>query len=904
MSTTNETLSLSNGSIVVARTFRINTIPHLSLLGDATPSESNEQYAVGQQKTEMGNLLFQLYQLFLYHGQDFSAELLWITTPVSGQPFRATINLYLVLRLIGTDLPLLNRNADEMASTVLSSLRMQWYGAERFSTDSLSDLFKKQVVKERVVAVKKEMRMEELNPFPQQGQSQLPGVLAFDIIPHTATPLHHIAATLTDHPCCALSIQLLPTQLDNSLVQELHTKLQALMVIGNDFNYKYSARKSLHLQLHKAEQMALLYKYYCDHCHRPLFRFNITAWGDSKGATALCSRMAVQLNPQPLEQPVATTFDTLPTDKLYPTSSHFFLLPWNIDLMANAPANSLKALSHTVTTEEATEFFCLPIASRRLGAGFTVDETGFTSRTYARGTVDQSELPLGRMRQSPEHLLGLSLSDLTKHLLIVGTPGSGKSNFSVGLLHRLWKDRQVPFLVIEPAKSEYRALVQVLSPDVRVFTPGQAGLSPFIFNPFRPPQGVTLESYRSVLVTAFDASMGLFSPLDKIFEETVINCYAELGWLDFNTVDDGLPVPTIADFMACFERTFNAIGYTDKMLNTLRAGIVRLKNVASLFDYQHSIPIDELLGKPAVIELAALENAEQKSLVIALLLLSVLSWLNANHTADDPEEVVLRNIILLEEAHVLLDGGKKKAESEADPTGVAQTLLKRMLAELRSYGVGIAVADQSPRKVGSDIVALTDVKMAFRLVEQEDRQIIADSTAMNQLQQQRLSRLRPGEAFLYYGKLDAAEEIITPNYRHEHQIPVSISDRQLKPFCTFWEEHPELTLPYPQCAYAQGCQGHPCNHRQRLLARQVAQRLFKTFLMPVANNKKDCKETAQQVLSTFSKSITQCMGEQNLTPQLKACIKVHLFRLIRYETATDFSDRDINNSIAYEQPAE
>ena len=56
---------------------------------------------------------------------------------------------------------------------------------------------------------------------------------------------------------------------------------------------------------------------------------------------------------------------------------------------------------------------------------------------------------------------GIPLNDFTKHGLIVGMPGSGKTTFSVSLLDRLWKQHHIPFLVIEPAKNEYRSLVRV-----------------------------------------------------------------------------------------------------------------------------------------------------------------------------------------------------------------------------------------------------------------------------------------------------------------------------------------------------------------------------------------------------------------------------------------------------------
>ncbi|WP_185964949.1 ATP-binding protein, partial [Klebsiella pneumoniae] len=92
-----------------------------------------------------------------------------------------------------------------------------------------------------------------------------------------------------------------------------------------------------------------------------------------------------------------------------------------------------------------------------------------------------------------------------------------------------------------------------------------------------------------------------------------------------------------------------------------------------------------------------------------------------------------------EEAHVLLDADTNAGQGDANPSAIAQGLVKRMLAEIRSYGVGLVIADQSPRKVSTDVVALTDIKVAFRLVEAMDRQILADSANMDDVQTKRLA---------------------------------------------------------------------------------------------------------------------------------------------------------------------
>jgi len=148
----------------------------------------------------------------------------------------------------------------------------------------------------------------------------------------------------------------------------------------------------------------------------------------------------------------------------------------------------------------------------------------------------------------------------------------------------------------------------------------------------------------------------------------------------------------------------------------------------------------------------------------------------------------LKNVILLEEAHVLLDAESKAGEGEANPSAIAQGLVKRMLAEIRSYGVGIVIADQSPRKVTTDVVALTDIKVAFRLVEANDKQILADSTNMNETQEQRLAKLKPGEAFLFFGKLDEPDEIKTEDYRLANNISISLSDEGIKSLSTYWND--------------------------------------------------------------------------------------------------------------------
>ena len=110
--------------------------------------------------------------------------------------------------------------------------------------------------------------------------------------------------------------------------------------------------------------------------------------------------------------------------------------------------------------------------------------------------------------------------------------------------------REIPFLVIEPTKTEYRALIdripdlQIFTPGknkvspLQIFTPGKNKVSPFVINPFLPPKGITVEQYIPSLLSAFKEAFSMLSPLDTIFQQAVQEAYIKYGWRDYSTVED------------------------------------------------------------------------------------------------------------------------------------------------------------------------------------------------------------------------------------------------------------------------------------------------------------------------------------------------------------------------------
>lgn len=878
----NETVALGATEVI--------SVPHISVIDDHLPEDKiNSRY-----KSETVSLLNELYQIYRSSADgrgipgEISLELLWKTYPVENQPFRAGIRLYIIARAIASDAKTASELVKSQLSLIHSTLTGQKY---EWKDTTVSDLARSvsEIRDSGIVAVLKGERIDNL-------QNQiLPYCYAFDQIPSIEKNLSGMVNVLSEYPDSAISVQIIPTAYTPAELAEIDRTTQLLEMLNRGIMEQGVGNISFTL----AEKAAKIYKYYAENKYAALFGFNVIVYGERDAASNIANRFygrfvsgggSSSINLQ------IVSLNRRDIDK----DAVFSALPWAAnEILINrgrqesiwtggAVSTSLYRLTNIITGEEASELFRLPIGSDSVAAGLKINETGKASKTYSDRIINSGDITIGILRSSPNaDTIGISLKDLTKHMLVVGTPGSGKTTFSVSLLDRLWKQHKIPFLVIEPAKNEYRALVQSI-PELQVFTPGKNFISPFVFNPFVPPKNVRLETYKSTLKTAFAAGVSMSTPLDKIFEETVNNCYSDFRWLDNYTVDDAGKTFNIHDFIRCFQETFDHIGYTGDAKNIGRAGLVRLNGLVHLFDNYHSVPIEDILSKPTVIELAAIENSDEKALIIALLLLSILSYVNSNYVGEGS----LKNVILLEEAHVLLDASTNAGQGDANPSAIAQGLVKRMLAECRSYGVSLVIADQSPRKVTTDVVALTDIKMAFRLVEASDKQILADSSGMNEVQIQRLPKLKPGEAFLFFNKLEEPEEVSTPDYRLENNISISLSDEGIRKLSTYWKGREDLLRPYPECNEVSCCH-YQCCYERRILAREIARRI-------VVKHCNSQTEDFQIVKDIFSKIVTLIRAELNdeeYSQELKACVKVHLWRKLKYDTKLKITDGTISKSL-------
>lgn len=163
---------------------------------------------------------------------------------------------------------------------------------------------------------------------------------------------------------------------------------------------------------------------------------------------------------------------------------------------------------------------------------------------------------------------------------------------------------------------------------------------------------------------------------------------------------------------------------------------------------------------------------------------------------------------------------------------------------------------------------------------------------MNDSQISRLSKLKPGEAFFFFNKLEEPEEIITSDYRLANNICISLSDEGIKELSMYWNDKQDKLRPYPECAFTPYCKNTCCTER-RMLAKEIARRIFNKNI-PVGTS--DIQKL-KAVLLKIRTLIVAELNDELFDRELLSCVKVYLWRKIKYETYIKVSENIVNKSL-------
>ena len=181
----------------------------------------------------------------------------------------------------------------------------------------------------------------------------------------------------------------------------------------------------------------------------------------------------------------------------------------------------------------------------------------------------------------------------------------------------------------------------------------------------------------------------------------------------------------------------------------------------------------------------------------------------------------------------------------------------------------------------------------FRLVESDDKEIVKRSTVMSDLQRERLSKLRCGEALLFFDKMDEVEEIKMDDYRLNNGITTDLSDEAIKSRMVYWDTHTDILKPYRDCDFIVSCDGG-CNVSTRESARIIADRIFRKYYIKVFSDISGFAEFYKRINYIIKEEVELVFKDEALAAKIGACVKVHLLRKINYNTDISISaDRRI-----------
>lgn len=564
------------------------------------------------------------------------------------------------------------------------------------------------------------------------------------------------------------------------------------------------------------------YRHYLEKRGQPVFQYNISIGSLSGNSTFLANQVIATIKTQTLNAcelqaiPVrinryefnAENYPVYLLEILQKQYRDMFIWGGNV-----VPPNTLYRFPYLVTADEALLFFHLPYDDGKIvGIKGTVYQT--SNELLDPVVTDGENIIFGQSANMGSSSVGAPAELFSQHMLIVGMPGTGKTTFSLNLLLQ-FHEKGIPFLAIEPTKAEYRGLIDAI-PELQVFTPGNNMVSPFILNPFVPPKGIRLEKYIPSLYTAFKAAFDMFSPLDVIFLKAIRTTYSRYGWRDYSQAGDPEVVPFgFHEFIMVFQQIINESNYPKDIKGNLQsAGVFRLANIIEqnkyIFDTIRTISIEDILSKPTVIELNAIDDIELKALIMTLLLINIAVYTKSKQTKGTG----LCNVVMLDEAHVLLDQKMtSNSTGQIDTQNYAVRMVENLIAEIRSFGTAIIIADQRPSAVGGPIVANTDIKIAFRLTSGNEKNIICESMDMNEKMRQQLSQLEKGQAYAFYHRMKKPQMVLSPNVCAINSIRKIVPDEEIRRRNRYWDDKQYMLKPYLLCQYCD-C-GKGCSFRLR-----------------------------------------------------------------------------------------
>ncbi|MBI9109964.1 ATP-binding protein [Maridesulfovibrio ferrireducens] len=352
----------------------------------------------------------------------------------------------------------------------------------------------------------------------------------------------------------------------------------------------------------------------------------------------------------------------------------------------------------------------------------------------------------------PSLKVELDVNSLSSHLFVTGSTGAGKSNAVYSIVYKLWKTHNIPFLIIEPAKGEYK---DVFGGYKRVSTFGtNCTFTPLLrMNPFSFPKEIHVTEHIDRLIEILNAAWPMYAAMPAILKSSIEQAYERIGWNLFISENAyGQVFPDFADLLEVLPSVIEKSSYSTEVKgNYIGALVARIESLTNGY-YRSIFQKDELensvlFDAPCIVDLSRVGSSETKSLLMGILFMKLQEYRMSSTVGCN---TALKHVTVIEEAHNLIRRTSLDQSGEgANLQGKAVEMITNAIAEMRTHGEGFIIADQSPGLLDQAVIRNTNTKMILRLPDWEDRNLVGKSANLKENHIDELARLRTGCAAVY-----------------------------------------------------------------------------------------------------------------------------------------------------------
>lgn len=362
-----------------------------------------------------------------------------------------------------------------------------------------------------------------------------------------------------------------------------------------------------------------------------------------------------------------------------------------------------------------------------------------------------------------EQKVSIDIESLSMHTFITGSTGAGKSTAIYSILDKLMtqeikgqKDK-ISFLVIEPAKGEYKDRFGSYS-DVKVYGTNYKKMPLLRINPFSFPDDIHVLEHIDRLIEIFNVCWPMYAAMPAVLKDAVERAYIVAGWnLESSesrySDTNGKPLfPSFIDVLRQITVVMEESAYSSDSKGDYKGALcTRLKSLTNGLYGQiftnDELTAEELFDSNVIVDLSRTGSSETKSLIMGLLVMKLQEHRMANARGGNAP---LKHVTVLEEAHNILKRTSTEQTNEgSNLLGKSVEMLANSIAEMRTYGEGFIIADQAPGLMDMSVIRNTNTKIILRLPDLDDRELVGRAASLNDDQILELSRLKTFVAAVY-----------------------------------------------------------------------------------------------------------------------------------------------------------